>query len=210
MKKSALEKAAPLSERGSSDPRALRTREVVLAAAAELMHERGFGGCTIDALIERTGVAKTTIYRHWPGRAELLADTVNTIVKQRPLPNTGTVRGDLVEYFTLASHEMEKDRLNLNRSLATIAGLIEAAKRDPALTAVSEQMVATIVQTVRDLIARGKVRGEIARKRDVNAVSNLIIGAIFVQRAFLNLPLTDKYVIEIVDTFLEGARPGAR
>ena len=54
------------------DPRVERTRRVVLDATIELIVEGGFTAVTIEAVAARSGVAKSTIYRHWPGRVELM------------------------------------------------------------------------------------------------------------------------------------------
>lgn len=56
------------------DPRVARSRAKVLGAATELLVEAGPRNVTVDAVSERSGVAKSTLYRHWPSRTELLVD----------------------------------------------------------------------------------------------------------------------------------------
>lgn len=68
------------------DPRIRRSKEAVIAAAVELFVAGGPRAVTIDAVCERSGVAKTTIYRHWPDRAHLLADTYRTCLPVVPHP----------------------------------------------------------------------------------------------------------------------------
>ncbi|MBN2623081.1 MAG: helix-turn-helix transcriptional regulator, partial [Acidimicrobiales bacterium] len=51
------------------DPRIERSREQILAAAIDLLREVGYGGLTIEAVAARSGVAKSTIYRHWSSKA---------------------------------------------------------------------------------------------------------------------------------------------
>ena len=63
------------------DPRVERTRLSVLAAAAELMAEVGWGGVTIESVSARSGVARTTIYRHWPDRLALLANAMASVLE---------------------------------------------------------------------------------------------------------------------------------
>ncbi len=63
----------PIARPGSPvDPRIARTRATVLAAATELLATDGIGRLTIDAIAQRSGVARSTIYRNWPDRADLL------------------------------------------------------------------------------------------------------------------------------------------
>jgi AcrR family transcriptional regulator len=190
------------SDADSVDPRVQRTRKVVLEATVALWQERGYAGCTVEAILQRTGVAKTTIYRHWPGRTELLAEALSIHAEQLVVVDTGSLRGDLVEFLTTSSHQMAES--SLDRSLQTIPGLIEAAKRDPALVVVSAQLTSGLIGLIRRMLQKAKARREIRRDRDLDVVANTIVGAIFVQRAFLDKALTDDYVIKMIDTILEG------
>lgn len=61
------------------DPRIRRTRARVLDAAGDLLSERGLAGVTVEAVVARSGVAKTTIYRHWPSHQDLLVDVLTEI-----------------------------------------------------------------------------------------------------------------------------------
>ena len=63
---------------GICDPRVARSRAAVLAATVDLLGELGHAGTTVEAIAERSGVAKTTIYRHWPSRAPLLIDAFHS------------------------------------------------------------------------------------------------------------------------------------
>jgi hypothetical protein len=60
----------------SVDPRVARTQATALGAAIELLAERGYSGFSVEGVVERTGVAKTTLYRHWPTRDDLLAAAI--------------------------------------------------------------------------------------------------------------------------------------
>lgn len=67
------------------DPRVTRSRACLLAAATELLVEAGVRGVTVDAVAERSGVAKSTLYRHWGSVQELLVDVMRANVPQ-PTP----------------------------------------------------------------------------------------------------------------------------
>lgn len=69
------------------DPRVARTRAHVLEAATELLVEHGPTGCTVDAIVARSGVAKSTIYRHWATRDEILVDVLAALVPKVPAPD---------------------------------------------------------------------------------------------------------------------------
>ncbi|MEX1280276.1 MAG: helix-turn-helix domain-containing protein, partial [Acidimicrobiia bacterium] len=80
----------------ATDPRIERTRRVVLGAAVEVVAERGFSGATIDAIAQRSGVARSTIYRHWPDRGDLLLEAVSDRVGPVEASVTGDLREDLI------------------------------------------------------------------------------------------------------------------
>src|ERR1700678_1090144 len=76
-----------------------RSKEAVmaasLAAAYELLTEFGLSGASVDEVSRRSGVAKTTIYRHWPSRTALLFDAVMQFAPRLLTPDTGSLRSDL-------------------------------------------------------------------------------------------------------------------
>ena len=75
-------------------PRSDEARRRALEATRDLIVENGVTSLTIEDVAARSGVAKTTIYRHWPERASLIVDAVNDIVTippeaMQPLPDMG-------------------------------------------------------------------------------------------------------------------------
>ncbi|MDO8392660.1 MAG: TetR/AcrR family transcriptional regulator [Actinomycetota bacterium] len=67
------------------DPRIARSRSKLLAAATDLLMESGPRAVTVDAVAERSGVAKSTLYRHWPSRNDLLVDVMRSHVPETPM-----------------------------------------------------------------------------------------------------------------------------
>ncbi len=82
------------------DPRVLRTRQSVIAATQDALVEEGYAAITIDGIAWRSGVARTTIYRHWGSLADLVIEAVTLIDEQWSAPDTGSVRDDLVAQAT--------------------------------------------------------------------------------------------------------------
>ncbi len=78
------------------EPRIARTRAVVFDATLEIVAERGFAGVSIDATAQRAGVARSTIYRDWDSRDELLTRAVETVLDRVEAMQTGELRSDLV------------------------------------------------------------------------------------------------------------------
>src|SRR5580765_2309837 len=83
----------------SADERLRRSKDDVrsstLAATYELLTEVGLSGLSVDEVSRRSGVAKTTIYRHWPERSTLLLEACMQFSPRMQTPNTGSLKGDL-------------------------------------------------------------------------------------------------------------------
>src|SRR5262245_63553337 len=102
--------------------RSERVRTAVLGAALDLIDECGVHGLTVEAVAARSGVAKTTIYRHWPTKAALTVACLDQLHGPKPTPNTGDLRADL-----LASFLQLEDTLD-DRTARITASLLEAAQ----------------------------------------------------------------------------------
>jgi AcrR family transcriptional regulator len=194
---------------GSEDPRIARSRSGVLEAAAALIMERGPAAFTIDAIVERTGIARTTIYRHWPTRGDLLAAAIGTLSSPATIPDTGALRTDLLEFFVRRARAMQGD--HWDRSLQSLPGIIDAARLDPALKAVVTAIPTGLQRSVVLMLERGRSRHELRIDRNLVAIADMLIGAVFFRRGFLGQPLTEQYLQEIIDYLLDGVAPtGAR
>jgi AcrR family transcriptional regulator len=109
-------------------PRGERARERVLRAALELLADRGLPGFTMEAVAQRAGASKATVYRHWRSPGALLVDAMDLSFKPFPLPATGRLRSDLIE---LASR---LEALLVDQPFPRLlAAFMDAAERDPAL-----------------------------------------------------------------------------
>src|SRR5579871_5184723 len=92
MKRATARRRGPEPE---PDERVARSKRVVLAAAHELLTESGLSGVSVDEVSRRSGVAKTTIYRHWPSREALLLDACSQLGPHFDVPDAGTFPNDV-------------------------------------------------------------------------------------------------------------------
>jgi AcrR family transcriptional regulator len=176
---------------------------VVLDAAAALLAERGYTGLTMDALVERTGVSKTTMYKHWPSRTALIAATVRQLTAAPAIPDTGSVRSDLIA--------MALDSLDAYRGprWPGLASVLEAAGHDPDLHAALQSVPATGLAHVKTLLERGVQQDQLRPDIDTETAVTVLVGAIFFRLRMADLPQVKREVPGIVDTILEGLAPHA-
>lgn len=76
-------------------PRSAKSHQAILRATLELLGEVGFEAMSIEAISTRAGVGKTTIYRRYSSKEELVADAIESIRQDVVIPNTGNLWSDL-------------------------------------------------------------------------------------------------------------------
>lgn len=179
------------------DPRVVRSRQVVLGATVDLLVERGFAATTVEAIAERSGVAKTTVYRHWPDKGAVLRSAIESIIPMATAPDTGSLRGDLTRFA-----EELAGVLSAPPTSALVPALVDAAERDAGLARLLAGFTAGRRGPIREAVARAAARGEIADGVDPEAVAELLLGPIFYRRLLSREPLDAAFVDRTVDIVL--------
>jgi len=144
------------------------TRDVALRdAALELLAEIGYDRLTIDSVAARAHSSKTTIYRRWSGKAELIVDALNCLRGSPPVPDTGTLRGDLEEIAHLGTDDRFDAQLMI--------GLITALARDAELRQVfRERFIDAKMAILKQVFERGVARGEVPEDRNLDLLVSLL------------------------------------
>lgn len=183
------------------DERVRRSKETVLATAFDMLTETGFGGFSIDAVARRSGVAKMTIYRHWPSRAALLLDACTRMAPARAeAPDTGSFRGDLA---TVAKSLAQ--RMQASRWASLLPSIIEAAERDPALAALHARQNVAVTATFRAIIDRAKERRQLPPATDASKVIALVMGPLVYRRWFSREKIDDPFIAAVIENALNAA-----
>ncbi len=182
-------------------PRSKEADSAILRAATGLLAERGLGGMSIEEVAARAGVGKATIYRRWPSRGALALDAfLAEFLGQQPLPDTGTLRGDLLAALRAWITSVTKTSAG-----AMLAGLIAEAQQDAALAAAWRDRV---VEPVRDqhaiMLDRAIARGEIAPGTDKDVVLDMLYGPAYHRLLHGHRPLTDQFARRVVDLIVAG------
>ena len=180
-------------------PRSGDARRKVLVAASDLMASRGVASLTIDEVAVRSGVAKTTIYRHWPERTSLIVDAVNITLEHVGTPDTGTLRGDLMAFFG------GMIRSDLSGNVGHIMPcLIEAAGRDEDMAHLLERIGADRERVIKTIVGHAIERGELRSDIGLEVLVGVIVGPIVFQKMVRRRALTTEYLAECLDVVLAG------
>ncbi|HEX2043382.1 MAG TPA: TetR/AcrR family transcriptional regulator [Acidimicrobiales bacterium] len=177
-----------------ADPRVERSRRVILSAAVDLLGEVGYGGLTIEAVAARAGVGKSTIYRHWPGKSELVEDAVRTLKASVTVPTAGSLRDRLTAV-------LQQVAANIAES-ACLPAVIDAAERDPEVCAIQRRVARDRRQLVVDLLAEGVAAGEVSPNLDLHLLADCLIGPIVVRRLLDHEPFDPARVPFVVSQLL--------
>ena len=154
-------------------PRSEQAHEAILNSTVELLAEHGLKGLTIEAVAARAGVGKTTIYRRWDTKNELVAEALARLRPPGPPPDTGSLMGDLG-----ALVEVQRERLEASVLPRVLPRLLGEAIDNPDFHAL---IVARAVQPIRDIlgeiVGRGVARGELRADVEVDAVVDVLHAA---------------------------------
>ena len=182
----------------------------ILGATLEMLAETGYDGMTIDMVAARAKAGKATVYRRWASKSELVIDAVACMktadIDFDALPDTGTLRGDLVAM--IKPHSMQDGA----KKLQVMAGVISMLSRHPELAdAATAAIVEPRAKANRVFFARAIKRGEIPADVDVGLLSQLG-GAMAMHRTLiLRKPVDRAFVLSVIDGVIlpaVGLRPG--
>jgi AcrR family transcriptional regulator len=187
-------------------PRSPEADRAILVATVELLAERGLGAMSIEEIAARAGVGKATIYRRWPSKGLLALDAfVASFAAQQPLPDTGTLRGDLT-----AALRAWVRAVTVTPMGSVLAGLIGEAQHDPSLRAAwRDRVLEPLRRRHRIMLDRAVARGEISASVDQEVVLDLFFGAAQHRLLLGHLPLDDTFVVDVVDVILDGILAGS-
>ena len=160
----------------------------------------------MDAVAERAGVSKATIYRWWPTKETLALDALYTEwAAARPdARDTGSLRGDLLSLLRPWA------RLAGSRPYGrVVAALLTEAQTDPVFAAeYRERFVAPRREQGQEIFRRAIERGEIPADTNVDVALDLLYGPLYHRLLHGHAPLNDRFVRDVVDMALGGIRPG--
>jgi AcrR family transcriptional regulator len=161
----------------------------VLAAVCALVDGGGYDAVTVEAVAERAGVARTTVYRRWGTPAELVLAAFADVLSSRPVPDTGSLAGDLRTLATALVGALES---SIDGPLTRAA--VAAAAVDPEhFAALVEPAMAARRTAVAEVAERAHRRGDVDAGA-VAAMVELVVGAVYLRYLVTGQELDDSAV----------------
>jgi AcrR family transcriptional regulator len=175
-------------------------RSSVLAAALEELAAAGFAAFSVDGVAARAGVHKTTVYRRWRTRENLLLEAMLERGREQvPIPDTGSLRSDLLAYgrAIMAS-------LRTPESEGAVRAVASIADPDSPIAQASRSFWAARYDLAGEIVDRAIARGEIPRDADPHVVIEAIVAPIYF-RLLLRADKLDRRFLERLADFAAAA-----
>jgi TetR/AcrR family transcriptional regulator, regulator of autoinduction and epiphytic fitness len=181
-----------------TDPRIERSRLAIRRAALDELGDAGYGAFAIESVAARAGVAKSTIYRHWPDKLALIADALETFHEQAVPDIRGVSPRERVELLVRHVAWVLID----STFSACIPALIEGAERDPRVREFHHRYAADRRQSLIDVIAEGVAAGDFPAGLDPEIAAVALLGPIFYGRLMSGRPFDPERTRDLVSMVL--------
>lgn len=180
------------------DPRIARTRESVLRSTLTLLAESGFAGFTMEGVADVSGIAKSTIYRHWPTRLALVRDALEELNRQPEVELRGGPARAQVE--RLLNH-LAGALFNTTVG-ACIPALIEAAEHHPEVASLLHRYSDSRRARLTAVLTKGREDGSFANDLDPELAALALSGPIFYRRLMTREPVPSGEVSRLMTMVL--------
>ncbi|GGC92351.1 hypothetical protein GCM10011512_19270 [Tersicoccus solisilvae] len=168
----------------------------ILVATQDLLIEHGYGGTTVEAVARAAGTGKAAVYRRWPSKVDLVVAAVRVLSAPSAVPDTGTVRGDLL---ACAMHYARPDA----RAARVLASLLSEIGRDAELYEVARASIGEPpVAALRAVLERWAARGAVDADAPIPLLAGIVPAVAFGQVTLQRRALDVATVTDLVDHVL--------
>lgn len=194
---------APSVRSAPGRPRSPKTDLAILRAALDLLASGGLPALTMEGVAARAGVGKATVYRRWASPQEILVAAVTHFVEEIRIPDTGSVREDLLTLMTQAV------KVYRGRPGRVLPGLLAAMATDAQVgRAVRTHFLKGRREALSTVLHRAVERGEVRPDLDVDLALDFLGGPLFYRILVTGGPLDAALANGVVDTLLNGVAHG--
>lgn len=186
-------------------PRDHRLDDAILEAATAVFVERGYHAASLSEIARRAGLGTPAIYRRWPTKAALAIDVFARSASPDPIPDTGSIRADLVVFM--------KQRLRLYRSQVMhriMLPLTAESKSDEALAATIRSRFLDYREPMHARVEQAKRARQLRPGVNAQWLVDALVGNIMLSVLFSTELASDREAEAIVDQVLQGAKPRPR
>jgi AcrR family transcriptional regulator len=181
--------------------RSARVVARVLETTLDVLGRQGFAGLRIEDVASRASVNKTTIYRRWPTRGELVVAALTSLAGPPQVIESGQLEPDLLALF------MSATTLKATPTGRGIVAALIAERGDPEVDRVCTALREMHRRPARVLLEHARTRGELPRRTDVDLLLDVLTGAVYGRLRECPEPLDRTWVARVIRLVLSGVGP---
>ena len=200
---SSQRQASRKAARPRTGGRSARVVSEVLSATLELFAEQGYAGLSVEAVALRAGVNKTTVYRRWPAKVDLVGAALASLRDADPEPpDTGSLREDLLQVLRHWAAQMVTPRRR-----AIMQSLL-LGNTDPEMQAIVRRMRAERPAIPALIFERALKRRELPKGSDTQLIAAALLGPLHSRAYWKREPIDDAFIRSLVNLVVSGALSG--
>jgi AcrR family transcriptional regulator len=188
----------PSEAHAAARPRVEGDRErEILVAALEVLADVGYDRLTMDAVATRAKASKATLYRRWTSKASLVIDALLLNKDVPVVPDTGTLRGDLLEAFCGIGGLLDP------RTVTTLFSVLTAVTRDAEFAAeFRTRVIGPKMQVSRTIYEHALARGEVREDLDISLFGPALAGILLHRAYLLGEAPTREQIARVIDQII--------
>jgi AcrR family transcriptional regulator len=181
--------------------------QAVLTRTLEELTASGVDGLSVERIAKKAEVNKTSVYRRWPSRGELVAAALEQVLSGMAarIPDTGSLRGDLLGMLEAVAGLAESPA---GRGLMLAA--LSPSSKDSVAALAASKLQAQASGPARTLVSGAQRRGEWRRGAAAEVLLSALVGAVLHRSMLEHQPVTRRWLSSLVDLVVLGVAPRAK
>jgi AcrR family transcriptional regulator len=172
----------------------------VVRAATDLLVEGGPNAVTVDAIVASSGVAKSTIYRHWESRDAILVSVIESCAPAIPVPD---LDADVVDAMREVVHAMA-DALNDPEWARVLPALLMLKNHESGIAAMNDRLEHEQEMALNTLLTRAAAEGVLRADLETQEAVTMLVGPLLFAHLTDSVKLDRAFVDRTVDNFLKA------
>lgn len=166
----------------------------ILTATLDVLADVGYDRLTMDAVATQARASKATLYRRWNDKVSLIIEALLSQKGPTVLPDTGSLRGDLLEAFC------GMGGLTDQRQMAILGSVITAMTRDSDFAeAFRREFIGPKVASGRAIFERAQARGEVRDDIDLDLLAPALPGIVLHRLFLMGQPPSEDVIVRVID-----------
>jgi AcrR family transcriptional regulator len=178
---------------------------MAIATVKAILAEEGWDSVTHVRVAERSGLARATLYVHWPDKSALLRAALTDVVMEARAPFVGILATDLLAVLDAIRYEFTE-----GGHARVLTVLLDRSESEPEFEELKAEIAGAYSALVREVLLSAVNRGELRTDLDLDRAVAELIGPLLWQRFLSGESLTREFVAAVIEDFVAGHRSATK